>query len=167
MKAKDTVLNVALSYPSSRIRVFVTSDGRRGKGRGVVPERPRDPGAAPIPRDYTPARPSWIRARTKSPSRIGKRISFPWRLISSPWARTACGRIPFRSPSSGFPSRIPSWALPSRSRCAARIPPGRPRRRLQPVLPASGRSRLEVPGPGFHGRRILRNVARPGQIRRA
>lgn len=32
MTAKDMVLNVALSYPSSRIRVFVASDGNQGKG---------------------------------------------------------------------------------------------------------------------------------------
>lgn len=36
MTAKDAVLNVALSYPSSRIRVFVTSDGKRGKGVDVA-----------------------------------------------------------------------------------------------------------------------------------
>ncbi|MEO6097472.1 MAG: carboxypeptidase regulatory-like domain-containing protein [Fibrobacteria bacterium] len=32
LTSKDAVLNVALNYPTSAIRVFVTSDGRHGKG---------------------------------------------------------------------------------------------------------------------------------------
>jgi hypothetical protein len=32
LTAKEAVLNVALNYPTSAIRIFVTSDGRRGKG---------------------------------------------------------------------------------------------------------------------------------------